>query len=188
MSRYEAKPVNCISNQHLATLRQVLSVLKKDIGEFWIDFKYFSPQCAEKTLAAIDEAGIAHSRVMVATFQQPALEYMLEHHPEIRRVLHIQMYRKADRWRVGYSATTFADIDGALGEIDRRRRKFKLYGVNMPASFGKTDYETVGKLKKMGLWVSIYQPENPVTADYYRRAGVDAFVTGCIRSCELRGQ
>ena len=61
LSRYEAKPVNCISNQHLATLRQVLSVLKKDIGEFWIDFKYFSPQCAEKTLAAIDEGTYGRS-------------------------------------------------------------------------------------------------------------------------------
>ena len=57
----------------------------------------------------------------------------------------------------------------------------------MPNSTYKTDHAMIGKLKKMGLWISIYFPVDPVSADYYRRAGVDAFVTGSVRACEKRG-
>lgn len=193
LSKYEAIPVNCISNQHLATLRQILRVVKDDVGEFWIDFKAFTPQCAEKTLAIIDEEKIAHSRVMVATYSQEALEYMRDNHPEIRRVMHITPTVRAGRWRITYHPSDFDDVEGVIGEIARRQRELGLFGVNLPGGispFGtfRTEHETIAKLKKLGLWISIYFPCDPVSADYYRRAGVDAFVTGSVRACEKLGK
>jgi len=186
LSKYEAIPVNCISNQHLATLRQVLPILKNDIREFWIDFKDYTPELAERIVKIFDEEGIDHSRIMVATFVQDALAYMRDHHPEIRRVMHIATIIEPGRWRLTYRDATYDTPDGMIEEIANRQRRFKLFGVNMMGSFLRTDFETIAKLKKMGLWISIYFPRDPVTADYYRRAGVDAFVVGSVRSCEKR--
>lgn len=193
LSKYEAIPVNCISNQHLATLRQILRVTKGDVGEFWIDFKAYTSQIAEKTLAIIDDEKIAHSRVMVATYSQKALEYMRDHHPEIRRVMHISPGIRAGRWRITYHPNDFDNVEGVIGEIARRQRELGLFGVNLPGGispFGtfRTEHETIAKLKKLGLWIAIYFPCDPVSADYYRRAGVDAFVTGSVRSCEKLGK
>ena len=193
LSKYEAIPVNCISNQHLATLRQILQVTKGGVGEFWIDFKAFTPQCAEKTLTIIDDEKIAHSRVMVATYSRKALEYMRDNHPEIRRVMHISPWIKAGRWRITHHTNDFDSVEGVIGEIAHRQRELGLFGVNLPGGispFGtfRTEHETIDKLKKLGLWIAIYFPCDPVSADYYRRAGVDAFVTGSVRSCEKLGK
>ena len=193
LSKYEAIPVNCISNQHLATLRQILRVVKDDVGEFWIDFKAFTPQCAEKTLAIIDDEKIAHSRVMVATYSQKALEHMRDNHPEIRRVMHISPGIWAGRWRIHWHPNDFDSVEGVIGEIARRQRELGLFGVNLPGGYKpfckfRMDHESIATLKKMGLWIAIYFPSDPVTADYYRRAGVDAFVMGSVRACEKLGK
>ena len=187
LSKYEAKPVNGITGQHLATFRQILQIAKSDIKEFWIDFKDFSPEFAEKAVSIIDDEKIEHSRIMVATFRPDALEYMRDHHPEIRRVLHVATILNAGKWRLTYRDADFPDVNGVIDEIANRQRRYRLFGVNMPNSTYTTDHAMIGKLKKMGLWISIYFPVDPVSADYYRRAGVDAFVTGSVRACEKRG-
>ena len=192
LSQYEAIPVNCISNQHLATFRQVLDVVKNGVGEFWLDFKDFTPACADKTMKIVDEAGVAHSRVMVATYSEPALAYMQEHYPDVRRVMHVTQYLKAGKWYLTYHPKTFESANEVVDELIRRKRKYDLYGFNLPGginSFGtfRTEWPTIEKLKRMGLWIAIYFPVDPISADYYRRAGVDAFVTGCARACEVLG-
>ena len=183
------------TNEHLQTLQEILHIARDGVGEFWIDFKAFTPSCIEKSLAVIDAENVARSRIMVATYSRPALEYMRDRYPDIRRVMHISPWIKypCGRWQITFNERDFDSLDDMIGEIARRQRELGLFGVNIPGGispFGsfRTETDALAKIKKLGLWVSIYFPVDPVSADYYRRAGADAFVTGSSEACERRGR
>ena len=124
-------PVGGYAHERIVRLDEALAVVK-DIPQFWIDFKRFSPKFAENVLATFRQAGIDESRLMVATFSEAALAYMREHHPAIRRVGHVGIWQDEERglWHStvgGSSRTREEQIEAVVGWRDR----FGLFGVNM---------------------------------------------------------
>ena len=90
------------TTEHAVSLPEALKVVGT-IPEFWIDFKYFTPPFAEKVLAAFKEVGISEDRLMVATYSQPALRYMRDHHPSIRRIGHMDFMQVKGRWSPSFA-------------------------------------------------------------------------------------
>ena len=163
--------------ERIVRLDEALAIVK-GIPQFWVDFKYFDPEFAENLLKHFDEAGIDRSRIMVATFSKIALGYFKEHHPQIRRISHVN-------WRMlpegGYSggnmkagkSATRAEL---LQSIVDHCAKFGLYGVNMPLRL--TTDEDVAFLHAHGAkWVSLYFVQNAEDARARLKAGADAYVT-----------
>ena len=151
----------------IVRLDEALAIVKP-VPEFWIDFKDskgFSPEFAEQTVSAIKAAGIDLSRVMVATFNRPALKYFQEHHPSVRRVGHFSFAEAKDENReMREHALRFRDDYG-------------LYGLNMPIGKRQTRPEDIAFLKQNGLWISLWFVQDAAAAAYYRPALPDAFVT-----------
>ncbi|MBQ6137790.1 MAG: hypothetical protein IJI73_10525 [Kiritimatiellae bacterium] len=136
----------------------------KPVPEFWLDFKNYSPEMAEKAMAELARAGIDQSRVMIATFSRAALAYFRDKHPSIRRVGHFQ----------------FRDGEGhdeGMKRVVQLRDEYRLFGVNMPIAKHQTDIEDIAFLKKSGLWVSLWFVQNKADAAAYAGSGADAFVT-----------
>ena len=170
-------PVGGYAHERIVRLEEALSIIK-DIPQFWIDFKQFTPQFAEKVLATFGTAGIDESRLMVATFSEEALAYMRERHPAIRRVGHIGIWKDEERgfWHSnvrGTSRTREEQIEAVVAWRDR----FGLFGVNMRVLYGITTPADVAFLQRQGLWVSLWFVQSAETAAEYRNAGADAFVT-----------
>ena len=163
--------------ERIVRLDEALAIVKT-IPQFWVDFKYFDPEFAENLLKRFDEAGIDRSRIMVATFSRAALGYFKEHHPQIRRISHIN-------WRElpegGYSGGNMkAGISATRAELMQcivdHCAKFGLYGVNMPLA--ATTDEDVAFLHAHGAkWVSFYFVQNAEDARNRFKAGADAYVT-----------
>ncbi len=164
--------------ERIVRLDQALAVLKP-APEFWLDFKNFTPAMAEKVMADIADAGIDHSRLMVATFATGALAYFQTKHPEIRRVGHISITHGTNgMWRC--SATPkreFADKRDAIDAVLRHRDRLGLYGVNMPVLGQETTPEEIRYLRRNGLWVSLWFVQNGPTEKRYRDSQADAYVT-----------
>lgn len=140
----------------IVRLDEALAIVKT-LPEFWIDFKHFDPDFAERVLAEFDKAGIAQSRIMVATFSVSALKYFQTNHPEIRRVGHIGAQKGE--------------------ELYAYCRELGLWGVNMPVLKQQTTSEDIRELKRRGLWVSLWFVQNRKMEELYRDAGMDAYVT-----------
>ena len=135
----------------------------KAVPEFWLDFKYFTPQFADKVMAEFAAQGIHHSRLMVATFNLDALRYMKERYGSVRRVMHVS-FKERDR-------------SSAISSVMRLRTELGLFGVNMPVMSGQTRKEDVEMLKKSGLWVSLWFIQNRQRSAHYKNYGANAFVT-----------
>ena len=145
------------ADERIVRLDQALALVKS-VPEFWIDFKHFTPEFAEKVLAEFRKADIDESRVMVATFTLKALAYMKEKHPEIRRVCHIGRD---------------LDAEGVLA----RRDEYGLFGVNMPIDGRRTSERDVAFLRQNGLWVSLWFVQTEADVAAYSDTEADAFVT-----------
>ena len=163
--------------ERIVRLDEALAIVKT-IPQFWLDFKYFDPEFAEKAVKCFSDAGIDQSRIMVVTFSKPALGYMQKHYPRIRRISHIN-------WRElpegGFSGGNMKPGDSANREelmqsvLDHCKR-FGLYGVNMPQR-GTTD-EDIAFLHRNGLkWVSLWFVQDADMAWDRGQSGADAFVT-----------
>ena len=184
LKKYVYRPRGGFTNETIVTLAEALAIAKALPG-IWIDFKYFTPAFAEKVLKITAEAGISHERIMVATFNKPALEYMRDHHPDIRRVGHIQIIhqRTEDDYTTSCAeGESFKTEEEVVKRILVYRDRMQLFGVNVPCrSTNRLKYsiskEGVRALKEGGLWVSIWFVNNAANGQYYREAGADAFVT-----------
>lgn len=174
------KSVGGYAGEKLVTLREALAVTKA-MPELWLDFKYFTPAFAEQVLKEVAAAGISEDRVMIATFTKAAIMYMKEYHPAIRRVGHISISPQPDgTLKTSCSgAEIFASMDEVTAVILGYKLELGLFGVNVPSNRRLVTSETVKKLCEAGLWVSIWYVNDIETADYYRAAGADAFVTAC---------
>ena len=169
------------AHEKIVRLDEALAIVKP-APEFWIDFKRFTPDFAEKVLTEFRKAGIDESRIMIATFTRPALAYFQQKHPAIRRVGHIG----EKQFKEG------------VGSVLAYRDKYGLWGVNMPVAQKATKPEDVKALRANGLWVSLWFVQDAATAASYRGAEPDAFVTdhvsvvrpkaGARWSCELVGE
>lgn len=147
------------TGERIVRLDEALEIVRP-VPEFWIDFKHFDPDFAERALAMFAAKGIDESRVMVATFSKDALAYFKEKHPSVRRVGHISM-RSSD------------ELPRVLAYVD----EFGLFGVNMPVSHDQTSPEAIAELKRKGVWVSLWFVQDAQTAAKYRDTACDAFVT-----------
>ena len=172
--------------ERAVSLPEALKVVGS-IPEFWIDFKYFTPSFAEKVLAAFMAAGISQDRLMVATYSQPALRYMKEHHPSIRRIGHMDFMQVKGRWSPSFArakGVTYAAagkgepmsrevVDG----ISDYASKMDLWGVNIGQNPKLVTKELVAALKAKGLWVSIALIHTKSQAEHYVGFENDAVVT-----------
>ena len=151
------KPVGGFADERIVRLDEAIEIVRP-VPEFWIDFKFFSPEFAEKVLAEFRRAKIDVSRLMVATFSKPALKYFRDNHPEIRRVGHL-----SGEW--------------TREQILDYRDQYGLFGVNLPVLKRETSPEDVAFLRQRGLWTSLWFVQDAACAEAYRAAGADAFVT-----------
>ena len=163
------------AQEKILRLDEALDIVKP-VPEFWIDFKAFDPDFAERVLKAFQKAGIDESRIMVATFSKPALEHFQSRHPNIRRVGHIFLKRQADGSWKG-NAGKGKTLEDMMANVLRYRDQLGLFGVNMPVSQGQTRPQDVEFLRKNGLWVSLWFVQDAKAAAAYRTCGADAFVT-----------
>lgn len=147
------------TGERIVRLDEALEIVRP-VPEFWIDFKHFDPDFAERALATFDAKGIDESRIMVATFSKDALAYFKSKHPSVRRVGHISMKSSDELPRV-------------LAYVD----ELGLFGVNMPVSRDQTVPEAIAGLKRKGVWVSLWFVQDEQKAAKYRDSGCDAFVT-----------
>lgn len=147
------------TGERIVRLDEALEIVRP-VPEFWIDFKHFDPDFAERTLATFAAKGIDESRIIVATFSKEALKYFKENHPTIRRVGHI-------------SKDLAHELPRVLAYVD----EFGLFGVNMPVSRDQTSPEAIAELKSKGVWVSLWFVQNAQAAAKYRDTACDAFVT-----------
>ena len=179
-------------NEKLLTLREALEIVGK-CPEFWIDTKAFDPEGFERVLAEFDRAGIAHDRIMVATFRREALSYVRDHHPEIRRVLHVYVLKMPEgQFRSISTEQDFNSRKELLAELMKWRDEFGLYGFNLPKAVfraGALTKRELDKLRAAGLWCSIWIIHDSPTAAKFSRMGADAIVTGnilAVRPCCAR--
>jgi glycerophosphoryl diester phosphodiesterase len=184
LKKYVYRPRGGFTNETIVTLAEALAIAKALPG-IWIDFKYFTPPFAEKVLKITAEAGISRDRIMVATFNQRALEYMRDHHPDIRRVGHISITHQPTKDAYTTSCAkgeSFKTEEEVVKRILVYRDQMKLFGVNVPCRpTSRVKYsiskDAVRALKEAGLWVSIWFVNDAANGQYYREAGADAFVT-----------
>ena len=146
-------------DERIVRLDEALDLVRT-VPEFWLDFKYFDEDFAERVLEIFAGKKIDPSRLMIATFNRKALAYFRDRHPEIRRVGHIGI-KSSDE----------------LAAVKKYAAEYGLWGVNMPVLNGETTPKAVSELKNEGLWVSLWFVQNPAVAAKYRNSGCDAFVT-----------
>ena len=88
------------TNETITTLPEALEISKGMRKGVWIDFKHFTPAFAQKVFAQLDAAGYTDDRIMVATFTKPALAWVKEHRPNVRRVAHTSITQDAAGFHV----------------------------------------------------------------------------------------
>ncbi len=181
---------------------EVLEIIRP-VPQLWLDFKYFSPEFAEKVVQALRDAKIDFSRVMVVTFNESALSYFKRNYPSIRRISHIfwreftepKVYgflvagTKRDEngpFRNGKPKGHFKTREKMLEAIVDYIKGLELYGVSLPISNVIDEYATeddVRFLRKNGVeWVSLWFVQNTKQAETVRSWGVDGFVTDYVKS------
>lgn len=176
------KPVGGYEGQKIVRLDQALAIVK-GLPEFWMDFKDYSPEMAEKALKTFAAFGIDESRVMCATFDYRALAYLQKAHPKVRRIAHVGVGINKDGsyWTsFDRKQKSYATKREAYGAILAAKNRYGLFGVNMPVlnkDTSRTEPDDIVFLRQQGLWVSLWFVQNRKTAEYYRPSGVDAFVT-----------
>ena len=172
-------------NATICTLDEALEIGKTMKEGVWIDFKSFSPELADRVFSRIEAAGMPRSRVMVATWNRNALDYVGERYPDVRRVAHTHLSRKDDAYSSNITGKeTFSSAQELARAVAAAAKKRGLFGLNVPNGYKsdtrvKTTADMVKIFKEAGLWISIWFVNNPTDGNYYRAAGADAFVTMC---------
>ena len=173
------------TNETIVTLQEALEIAKGMKKGIWFDFKYFTPDFAEKVFRIADEAGFTSNKIIVATFSKPALKWVQQNRPEVRRVAHtfIRKVKGGFQINAGDDHKVYPSVDAVVEGLERHARDYGLYGLNVPRVFrsGRQLYTTPASLVKRlhddGYWISIWFAHDAGTAEYYREAGADAFVT-----------
>ena len=190
LEKGRCKPRGGYTNETITTLQEALEISKGMRKGVWIDFKDFHPPFAEKVFRLVDEAGYGADRVIVATFNKPALKWAQANRPAVRRVAHTFIKRLPEG---GFKTNAgdpdkdrvYPTIDDVGDALEAHAKDLGLYGFNLPHVFSKgkllytTPPELVKRLRKVGYWISIWFAYDSDTAERYRKIGVDAFVTNC---------
>ena len=168
---------NVPSEHRIVRLEEALKITRS-VPQFWVDFKFFTPEFAEHVIRTFQDAKIDSSRIMVATFNHDALLYMQKNYPDIRRICHVSWRYRPElkvftgSMRMGMVKTREKVMDHMVNYI----KTLGLYGVNYP--LGKASADDVKFLHDNGAkWVSLYFVQNTDEAETVRSWGADAFVT-----------
>ena len=175
------------TNETIVTLQEALDIAKGMKKGVWFDFKHYTPEFAEKVFKIADEAGYASDRIIVATFTKPALRWVQKNRPDVRRVAHtfIRRVNGGFKMNAGDNSKVYTSLDEVAKGLESHARDYGLYGFNLPHIFRKGHMlyhappSLVKRLHDSGYWISIWFAYDPCTAEYYREAGADAFVTNC---------
>ena len=174
------------TEERAVSLPEALEVVKT-IPEFWIDFKNFDPEFCERVLAEFAKTGIGTERLMVATYSRKALPYMKTHHPEIRRVGHMDFQLQDGKWSPSFlrrKGVLYAPVaegepfppeaaEGILSYV----KEHELWGVNIVVNQDVVTPELVRFLKAKGLFVSIALIHDAATAKVFADRHPDCVVT-----------
>lgn len=173
-----------LSTERLVMLKQALRMMKDRIPRFWVDFKTFSPEFAEKVFAEFAEVGIARSRIMVATDPYgPAHAYLRDHHPDIPCLTHIDFIEYPNGiWASFGGGRRFKDAAELEQGILDYAAKMKLRGVNMLDIPEIVTKDLVAHLKAKGLLVSIAVINSEREAKLFAGYDTDFVVTGNLRA------
>lgn len=182
------RPRGGYTNETIVTLQEAFAIAKGMKKGVWLDFKHYTPAFAEKVFRIADEVGIPSDRIIVATFTKPALKWVQQNRPEVRRVAHtfIRKVKGGFQMNAGDEKgehKVYPSVDAVAEGLERHARDYGLYGFNVPHIFraGRQLYNTPASLVKRlhddGYWISIWFAYDAGTAEYYREAGADAFVT-----------
>lgn len=148
-----------VKGEKIVRLDEALQIVKT-APEFWIDFKYFTPEFADRAISEFTKARIDLSRVMCATFTCTALLYLREKHPKIRRIAHMGWKRLE------------------LSNYLEMKDYYDLWGINIPAKGDvEQPLENIAELKRRGLWVSLHSMRRREQHEKYRASGCDAYVS-----------
>lgn len=182
-------PVGGYKGEKIMTLAEGLAIVK-DCPQFWLDTKTFpiAPEfgwkkgsCLEVALKEFEKAGIDRSRVILATFNEKALLYAQKHHPDLRRIKHIDIRRKADGIiYINFAPFKIKTTEKLAEYLLKEKERLGLWGMNlMRNAFAENllTPEIMNKLQQAGLWCSIWFVNNPIDATYFSMYGADAFVT-----------
>jgi len=142
----------------ICTLDEALAVAKRMKGGAWIDFKAFSPKLADRVMKRVEDCGLGFDRIMVATWSGPALQYVGEKYPSVRRVSHTHITYDPKTAQYGSNRTakkTFASKAEVAKAIAAEAVARGWYGVNVPTSYAKdrckTDEEMIRIFHEAGL-------------------------------------
>lgn len=169
--------------EKIVRLEQVLEMIKNTPMSLWLDFKGYSPKkpkksalLVEKTMALLKKYGISEDRLMVATWSQPALKYMKEHYPKVRRVLHINVLKRPKDVCI-LTCTGKVAPEEVIPEIIKKGKELELHGFNMPIISKFYKKEWVKQLQDNGYWVSLWFVQQAKGSAMAVEAGADAVVT-----------
>ncbi len=174
------------TRERAVSLPEALEVVKS-IPEFWIDFKSFDPDFAERVLATFAQFGIGQDRLMVATYNGDALQYFRKAHPSIRRIAHIDFCEQDGKWslsferHLGILCRKAADGEPYSPEVAEHilecARTLDLWGVNLCAVPQVVTPRLVARLHGEGLAVSLALVHDAATARVFANHGGDFVVT-----------
>ena len=180
-------PVEGFDKEKIVRLEQALEMVKDAPISLWLDMKGFDPKTPERSrllvaaaMSTLRKYGIADGRLMVATWSQPALRYMKEKYPQIRRVFHISMRRQDGLCRLNTEedpAKRLMKPEMILPSLLAKAEELGLHGFNIPITSPFFSRELVQALKAKGYWVSVWFVQDAKTAEKAVEAGADAMVT-----------
>lgn len=177
------KKVGKYAGEKMLTLAEALPIVKAT-PEFWVDFKVFPDGALEKVIPEFQKAGIALNRLMIVNFKHKVLLAAKAKYPQIRRVEHIRITKMPDgTFSTSFPPKKFATKEAAFQALLAEKQKLGLYGMNMPFSAFREKILTkddLQRLRKAGLWCSLWFVHNAKDAGFACKLGSDAFVTGRI--------
>lgn len=182
------QPVGGFDREKIVRLEQALELTRDTPLSFWLDMKGYTPndlrsseQLVDKAMELTRKYGIGKERLMVATFSQPALKYMKQHYPEIRRVLHVSMTDREDgTCRVNSEkdkSKQYMKPEMILPHLLQKGEELKLHGFNLQRSSRYLTRELIRKLQEKGYWISVWYVQNAEEAKQAVARGADAAVT-----------
>ncbi len=182
------QPVGGFDREKIVRLEQALELCKDTQLSFWLDMKGYTPKdlrsselLADKAMELTRKYGIGEDRLMVATFSQPALKYMKQHYPGIRRVLHVNMTDQEDgTCRVNSEKDKSKQNmkpEMILPHLLKKGEELKLHGFNLQLKSRHLTRELVQKLQEKGYWISVWYVQNTEDAKQAVERGADAAVT-----------
>ena len=177
-------PVGGFDKEKIVRLEQALELVRDKPISLWLDMKGYTPKKPERSMQLVDTVmalvrkyGISDDRLMVATWSGPALEYMKQKYPEIRRVQHVSISKRADgMYKLNLSPQEMKPED-IIPCLLKRAEELGLHGFNLPIDSPYFSRELVQTLQAKGYWISSWFVQKAETAEKAAEAGVDAVVT-----------